>query len=164
MSKGIELAKKLLALKNSSTHESEKAKAEKLLNNILHKYGLSMSNIESDEERDFLFIINAVFPTLFWQCVVNVIGTKVKVYQERNKVWLSCSEVNAIEIKEKYQFYISVYKKELKVFRNAFIQKHRIFSIDGSGKTQTISQEEAAKLANLMKGMEDVSYNKALNG
>ena len=163
MSKGIELAKKLLALKNSSNHESERLKAEKLLTNILQKYGLTMSDIESEQVRAIMFTINPIFEKLFFQCIVNTVGVKVKYGKRGNKIWFDCSEANAVEIKEKYKFYISLYKKELESFQAAFIHKHKIYPIDGGGDSKGLTTEEAIKLSNLMKGMEDASFAKALN-
>lgn len=171
MSNYIELAKKLHALANGGV-SGEKQNAERALNALMQKHGITMEQLEENilDWREFKRpIAHAV---LFHQVAMAVVGNRGRSYREsahnkRSLVYMETTVSEQIEIQTKFDFYLNAYKAEQEALLNAFVMRHNLYNKDSEGKTaDELSMEELqkiAKAANLARGMEHHEYLKALN-
>lgn len=167
--KYIELAKKLNALASGGV-AGEKQNAQKALENLMEKYGISMAELEENTQQWVRFIVTRSTRQLFFQVAMSVIGNRGATYRQHAKIqnilFLEATVAEHIEIQAKYDFYKSALLQEQKTLFRAFVMKHNLYNIDAEGKTMdeltTEELEAIAKAANLARGMEHHAYHKAL--
>lgn len=165
MSKYIELAKKLKALADRGVG-GEKYNAEKKLQSLLQKHGLSMSDIEEEAVCWNQMTIIKEKIKLFHQVSYNVIGKKYKgtaYRRHKNKVAIECTKAQAIEIEAKLNFYWKFYNEELDIFYHAFIQRNQIFAEDGDvAEVKEEDRERQLRMLTMASTIKKSSFNKLL--
>lgn len=165
--KTIELARKLAELAKRGV-DGEKINAEKALQRIMEKYNLTFEDIEEDKKHACYFKFeNLGMRRLLIQTIYSVIGDDYQCYRYgKNQLYLYATASQQIEIEMKWEAYRRSYKKQLKIFYDAFINKNQIFHESASGRDpETMTQadwDEYYRIQDMMKGIEKTKINKAL--
>ncbi len=180
MSNKTELLRKLKKLANEGIG-GEKVSAEKKLNELMNKYGISETELLEDKIETMEFIYHgAEQKRLLIQIIYKVANCK-KFYGyyftksgRKSKISLGADVTSAqkIEIEFLFDFYVKQFEKERSMLMDAFIQKHRLFGVeldenDDENDEPNITPEEKMrirKMSILMSGMEDVSPIRRLEG
>lgn len=168
--KYIDLAKKLHALASGGVY-GEKENAQKALDNLMAKHGITKEQLEENLKNWVSFKVPLAYQQLFFQVAMSIIGDRGVVYRQHvtrhTILFLEVTVAEQIEIQGKFDFYQSALAQEQKALLQAFIMKHNLYNIDSKGKTMDeLSMEELAaiaKAANLARGMDKHQYHKALN-
>ena len=167
--KYLELAKKLAALAGGGV-AGEKLNAQKALDAVMAKYGITKAQLEESTLDWLEFSRPTGYIKLFHQVAMTVIGNRGTMYREhrtnRKAVFLEVTPAEKIEIQGKFDFYLTAFMAEEETLLGAFIMRNNLYNIDSKGKTmEELSMEELAaiaKAANLARGMDAHHYHKAL--
>lgn len=170
-----ERLKKVFALALEGAEGGERETAQALLDKLMKKYGLSISDIEDDipVENEFTYHGNEQRRILM-QTVYKVIGHVDEVYVFSNpntgricrtKFVVFCTPAQSVEIKFLFDFYSALWQKEKDMLLRAFIQKHKLFG-EGSvnSENEKMSDEEVEKVLVMMRGLSDETPRKLLEG
>jgi hypothetical protein len=129
MSKYIELAKKMKALAEKGVG-GEKLNAQRMLEMLLKKHNLSISDIEGEEINEYFFnlktgesqlwqqIVKSVNPEI--KCYGKFLSLDIKRYQIPGNYSIKCTLSEYIEIEAKLSVYQRLYKEEVNIFYHAF--------------------------------------------
>ena len=115
----------------------EKENAQALLEKLCEKYGISLDQIESSDERKtrwFTFLRKPFHRKLLFQCIFKTIpdGDR-KVYRrgippgQTSELGVDCTDAEAIEIELDYSFFSKCFESEIERFYDMFVQKNDIF-------------------------------------
>jgi hypothetical protein len=149
MSKHIELAKKLKALSEKGIG-GEKITAEKMLNDLLKKYNITIEEIEGEKIQDYYFSVSENDFDLFNQIVkcvkysIKVYGRfpikMIKDYSLGGNHSIKCTASEYVEVEAKFSLYKKLYREELKIFYSAFLKANGLL-IDNPNKTEPTPEE-----------------------
>lgn len=169
----IERLKKIRELALRGVPGGEKEAAQALLDKLMKKNGISLSDIEDDTpvENDFTYH-GAEQRRILMQTIYKVMGNVDEVYLSKNSVTgrtcrtkfvVICTPAQAVEINFLFDFYSALWEREKDMFLRAFIQKHRLFGnrVDNI-KSDKMSDEEIEKMLSMMGGLSDVSPHKGI--
>lgn len=171
---------KLSALE-AQGEEYEAAAARVKLEKLCRKYGVSLSSIleaDSDEVSMYEFQIgrSVLLWDLFLRCYYQVVEdvTDRKYIRSRGsaKAEVECTSLEYVDLRCMWDFYSSLYKKELalteKAFALAFVRKHCLYfpseGVEGGGQSELTEEdwELLRRSGSLLRDLTDVSYRKAL--
>lgn len=167
----ISLAKKLKALSDRG-EGGEKENARHQLEKLMGKHGLSFDSLNDDAVHSVVFDVAVKFRQLFVQIVVsvcnnngeNIFGHKAS----KVKMIVDCTNVQAVEIEAKFEFYQKEYSRQLeennRIFYKAFVHKNNIFSNAPSDEKELSERELAdlAKVADMMRNVERAQFHHQL--
>lgn len=164
-----DLAKKLKALADRG-HGGEKTAAAYQLQKLMKKHCISLEEIESESVSDHRFEFKVETKEIFVQVAAMVIGKDVKLYivergnrKVKNKLYVSCTQAQALEIESNYHFYHNDYLKQRKIFTSAYIQKNHLLPPDGGVlRLGELSEEEKRKMKDIANMMDGVHRNTPL--
>lgn len=169
-----ELARKLKAVQALAEQGfgGEKENAQRLLEKLMDKYGVSDKELEAAEvetcwfaysqeiERRLLAqIIYMVTGKGSYGCVGSNGGRKHK------KLGVDCTKAEWFEIKTNYAFFKAALEKELDVFMSAFANKNHLFPETDKRENvpeRKISDEELEKISMMSMGIDQYTLKKAL--
>ena len=114
----------------------ERETAEKKLQALLNKNGLSEEDLSDDKPKYYLFSYQ--FPyrkKLLCQIIYKILGDNgpIQYYRSkgtRNKVGVYCTPAQKLEIDLDFEFYSNIFDEELQTFLLAFIDKQDIYPKD----------------------------------
>jgi hypothetical protein len=167
-----ELLKKLQALAERGVG-GEKETAERKLRELMKKYGIDEINFSEDKLEEFEFkYSNPQEEQLIRQLFFKMFGqdwrSKSYTYRcgkgSKSIRGIECTKAEGVQLQIEYEFYKQLWQEEMKLFWNAFIQKHRIFSMrpeDTKGSDKPLSPEERAEVMR-MSMMMDAMQNKTI--
>lgn len=152
----------LLKLKTMSDR-GERFEAEiarRKLDFLLDKYGLSMDDIiDPDEKKRYSFSYK--YPAekqILVQCIAHVLGdVKVKYYRPRGtkKYELKLTKFQYVQIEDCYSHYVRLWRSEVEVLLQAFIQTHGIVPPPNGSESNNLSYDELEKIRAMMNGIDD---------
>lgn len=169
MDKKKELLKKLQALAERGVG-GEKETAERKLRQLMEKYGIDEMEFAEDKLEEFEFKYkNAQEEQLIRQLFFKMFG---KEWRSRSYTYkwgkgsksirgIRCTKAEGIQLQIEYEFYKDLWREEMELFWNAFIQKHRIFSMrkeDTGGGDEPMTPERKAeilRMSQMMEAMQD---------
>ena len=131
------IKEKLLKLKALAEqgYEGEARSAQKALENMLHKYGLTIKDLCTDtlEWRWIKIGSSKELKTLFLQCYFQALNTSRISYNEcRSEIRIELTAAQYADLMSLFEFHSAQFKKErkrlLKNLTEAYIQKHEIWS------------------------------------
>lgn len=171
MDKKKELMKKLQALAERGVG-GEKETAERKLKQLMKKYGIDKLEFEEDKLEEFEFkYSNPQEEQLIRQLFFKMFGkewrSKSYTYRygkgSKSIRGIECTKAEGIQLQIEYEFYKQLWQEEMKLFWNAFIQKHHIFSIrpEDMGSSEPITPERMAEIMR-MSQMMDAMQNKTI--
>ena len=142
--------------------DGERIAAQSKLTALLKKYGIDISEIESQEikERHFKHHRDADARMVMCQVIVSVRSSKV--FLSKNKC-LAHSHVTYdeyIEILEKYKYFWKLYKEQRLVFNRAFITRNHLYSETNKSCTAKTESERAEdkEVAQMMMSLKKGEY------
>lgn len=140
----------------------EKTNAESLLKKSLKRHGLTMADIEKEQQEK---IIKAYYPNtvaerkLLDHIVAQVANTfGVDMYTHKNKRkyrGFKLTAIEHIEAEAMFSYYKKLLKSETEIFLEAFVNKHHIFPESSEEKeNEDCDFRKLEKITNLMRAME----------
>lgn len=162
----VRQAKGLYQLALRGTPEESKS-AEAKLTELMTKFQITMEEIDSEKEDFFYYKVRPQNKRLFNQVVHSII-LEPKFYTKkwfRGVIIKTTPELDK-QIKEKYKFYVRLYKKEMDLFQKAFINRQDLFHPDAPKRDASeMTPEEWAELMRIieiMSGIQKSPYLKQL--
>ena len=159
-----DLLKKLRELSMRGV-DGERENAQKLFDRLSKKYGISESELDDECITVHQFTFHGAFEKqLLIQIIAKVLNANPDFYnftsnltgrKKRTILGAKCTETQCVEINFLFDFYNTLYQKELEYFLIAFIQKHRLFkeTDENDNETSTLSYEEWLKVRMLAESM-----------
>jgi hypothetical protein len=147
--------------------------ARAMLESLLEKHGLTISDLESEVKTAREFSIRSKAEHQILVQILFMVAEKPDLFGYKNKpkkLYSNLTDLEYLQIKPLVDFHISQYRKELRKFQktllDAYIHKHDLFSHkdsepDSSDKAP-LSYEELKSLLSAMQNLEDVHYRKQL--
>lgn len=171
MDKKKELLKKLQALAERGVG-GEKETAERKMQQLMKKYGIDKLEFEEDKLEEFEFkYSNPQEEQLIRQLFFKMFGkewrSKSYTYRcgkgSKSIRGIECTKAEGIQLQIEYEFYKQLWQEEMKLFWDAFIQKHHIFSMrpEDTGSSEPITPERMAEIRR-MSQMMDAMQNKTI--
>lgn len=166
-----ELLKKIKALAERGVG-GEKESAEKLLSQLMEKYGITEEEISEDTvECEWFRYKDNIQKRLLNQIIYMILGN-VDTYKRaggRHKlIGAYCTAAQRIEIEMNFEFFRNAMEKELKTFYSAFCHKNRLFPPEEMAREtmpeDEVSKLEAMKIGMMMEGMERHTIKKMIEG
>lgn len=163
MSTHVERLKKLQALAmRGAGGEREQARA--ILEKLTKKYGVAVDDLDETEQREYDFTYHGkVQYKLLMQIAYKVINEIPTIYTLkynrsgrtcRTQCRIRCTEAQKTEIEFLFDFYTSLWEKEVDFLLQAYIQKHELFGELKEGQEgKEMSPEDLDKLHNMMRGL-----------
>jgi hypothetical protein len=164
MSKIIELAKKLKALSDRG-EGGEKFNAEMKLKQLMHKYNLTIDDIEDDTILRREFKYKRGQEQIFIQSIRLVVGRKPRVMSYKkgfggyNTFLVDCTQFQFIEVHAIFNFFWPRYQTDLEAFNLAFIYKNRLLPPDAESSDEPATDEEYEKIQKVLKIMDVLDIN-----
>src|SRR5947209_1580497 len=127
--KYIDLAIKLKAMAEQG-EGGEKYNAQKQLDKIMRKYGISKEELNDELRRTVEFIFPKKQHMLFTQIAVSVTGYNRSWWYDKTKKTTIIGEVTKLEeaeIRAKFNFFWKEWEKKQTVYLVAFIHKNQLF-------------------------------------
>lgn len=161
-----DLLKKLRELSMRGV-DGERENAQKLFDRLSKKYGVSESELDDECITVHQFTFHGAFEKqLLIQIIAKVLNADPDFYnftsnltgrKKRTILGAKCTETQCVEINFLFDFYNTLYRKELEYFLIAFIQKHRLYKEtdedDDETSPTTLSYEELLKVRMLAESM-----------
>jgi hypothetical protein len=166
---------KVKALVDKGATEGERAAARTLLNTLLKKYGIKESELEAETLQTRWFeargewekrLLVAVCWGLFKEEFKGR-STYDRVNPEtgrirRNMVGIEMTNAEYIDVAAAFEFYTALYERELTVFQNAFINKHKLFLAVNYVSEGDAGYESALAVKKMAAGLSGETYRKQL--
>lgn len=176
---GLSLAKKLYALAQQGIG-GEKENAEEMLERIMKKYNLTLEDLEIETKKVFIYSYkNKEQKKFLMQVIFSVLGkfSYRELYTSGNhmkyEISLHITDLQHVEISEKYYFFWKAYQEELELFYSAFIQRQKLYrkpepkkETDEEEDEPEMTPDEKTKLwriMQMMSGIERKSITKTIN-
>lgn len=159
-----DLLKKLRELSMRGV-DGERENAQKLFDKLSKKYGISESELDDECITVHQFTYHGAFEKrLLIQIIAKVLNADPDFYsfssnltgrKKRTILGAECTETQRIEINFLFDFYNTLYQKELEYFLIAFIQKHSLYKETDDDETSPseLSDEELLKVSLLAESM-----------
>lgn len=175
MDKIIDKLKKLLALAERG-EAGEARNARRILETELRKHGLTLEDLSSEVRKERIFPYKDTDErAIFIQVLVNVCGSKSEAFKsagyntKRKRLYVDLTDLEYVEILEKFEFFRRQYNKEKKRLLNdlavAFLSKHRLYDKDPNEEKDSnpLSPEDIRRILKLGETLDDVHFYKALS-
>lgn len=146
----IELAKKLKKLAETGVG-GERYNAQKQLDRVMEKHGITKEQLEDDVKVDVVFKIRRHQKRLFGQVLASVIGMNAPAFSYRKApctIFVSMTKVQEAEVRAKFGFYWRAWQDQQELFMRAFIMKNNLYPADGQVRSsdQLTAKEMAETL------------------
>jgi len=146
MEKQIQILKKIKALADKGIG-GEAVNAQKLFDKLLKKHGLSKSDIESEETKDYFFKVKSWDERLLSQiakcvnCDIKVydVTFEVKKHRLAGNILITCTAAEYIEIDQMFDVYSKLLKSEMELFYKAFLKANNLLVTPPKEKLRTIN-------------------------
>lgn len=160
---------KLLTLSRRGI-DGEKVNAATMLQKMLKKHSISISEIDSDirKTRYYHYTTNES-RKIIGQVLFHVLNTdKIYVLRSYKDLSADATDYENVLIKEMIDFHLDNFKREKKKLLNdlseAYVYKHELFSNQPSkkGSDEPIDWERIQRIISLKNNMEDKSFHKRI--
>lgn len=165
--KNIDLLLKLKALAERGVDGEQRAAAEKL-DELMAKYGVAEIDLADDKIEDHIISFkNAWQRQLLIQLVAKINHERDLLQYSagkgsRSTVIFRGTKAEAVRLRVEFEFFSDLWEDEETAFFHAFIQKHQLFRTGPDAPTTEISDEEAERMARMMRSMKDESVTMRL--
>jgi len=168
----IELLKKVNALAKRGV-DGEKESAAQRLEYLMGKYGVTFDMLEADTKKEREFVVLQDQNKFFNQIVYSVCGGVDIFYYEKDKYkkkirkLVTMTEVEFIEVSERFAFFWKKYEEEMKLFYVAFIRKNELTSKPSEDRDERKEPtpeeiEEYLRVRQMMGGIKKYNLQKQL--
>lgn len=141
--------------------ENERDVALRMLNDMLKKHNMSISDLNESNEimREFRYSDDDEKKII--KQVIYSFSHKQEIFQKANsRVKVIFSKFNNIKYAEavlKIDFFINAFREEKKLFIRGFINKNDIFPTDSDGKSQSINELSDKEIEELYRVLDYMS-------
>ncbi|MEK3987439.1 DUF2786 domain-containing protein [Paenibacillus sp. FSL K6-3166] len=170
--KMLEKLKGLKALAERGV-DGEKESAQRMLEKLMEKYGITESDIGAEtveiawfryHDDSELRLLNQILYMVLGDCDFY---SKLGASKRKHKVLGAyCTAAERLEIELNFDFYKRAMQEELKLFYSAFMNKNKLFPSEEKAKATTsgkaLSREEELRLSFMMEGMERRTMTKMI--
>lgn len=161
-----QLAQKVLRLKEAG-RAGEADAAENRLDHLIDKYDLDLNELRAEDEprEDHVWTYKTKWDKkILHQTIASIVGKERAIYRikkgnsnrYRQAFCVACTDAEAVDISERYEYYKDLWREEMRGFMSAFIQKHELVP-PGPG-TKEMSDEELYELLNRIGALSGESY------
>jgi len=168
----IQLLKKLKKLADSGIG-GEKVNAQEMLSELMRKYDISSSDIETDVKELVWFRYGQDIERRLLSQIICMIMGGAATYEYRGssgrkhkKVGVHCSTVECLEIGANFDFYKKALYEEQELFLIAFVHKNQLFPAKGcemeSTEQSSMSKSDIQKITMMMEGMDNHIFCKQI--
>lgn len=165
----VELALKLKALADRGVG-GERYNAQKQLDRIMKRYGITMEMLQDDTRVLVGFKVVRARYTLFLRIGMMVTGMKRTWFKRQRKpsyLYVEVTRAEEAEIRAKYNFYSRVWEEELDIFFHAFAHKNGLYPTDIDedtlrGMQSSLDRVKAAKILMMADNIEKTQYTQQL--
>jgi hypothetical protein len=155
----IERMKKLMELASRGVG-GEKANAREMLERAMRKYGVTESDLGSDERTHRAYKFNGKFQRgLLIQIIAFTCGASIKIFGSKrsaSEVIIEASANEHIEIELLFDAHKKSFDKQCLVFLRAYIHKNQLYPRDSEESDKEYTREEIDELRKMAKMMEGV--------
>ena len=155
--------------------DGEQAVANKVLQKLLKKYNVSLSQLQEEDDNIDVSLFNVrkgIQQKLLRQIAYKVLDTQPDFYcayvgeSQRlspSKLGVKCTKSQAIEIQFLFDFYIKLWETEVDKLMYAFIIKHSLFGTGDVDNTEdSLSLDKLEKILNMVEGLDSKTPYKQL--
>jgi len=157
--------------------DGEAANAKRVLENLLRKYGLTLEQVISEQEKKEKRKFEATrewHKKLLFQCYFYIMNkSKASYWGSGNKIWFELTDMEYAELSNLYEWHKAQLKKEIdKViidFSEAYCIKHNITNHskddDDTEDSKPLTAEEKRRIyrvLSLIESVEDTHYHKQI--
>lgn len=164
-----EIVSKLKALSDRGI-AGEKENATKLLHKLMKKYGISEEELEESQSRTVWITLKNLAERKICCQILYAYFNDAQLWQRnghRTKYWTELTPAQEIEFKYILSTYLDNFYKEQDIFIHAFIQKNRIFPVNGPvtdmSDLSSEEREKAIRASFMAEGIEKTQIRKALS-
>lgn len=172
-----ELLRKIKALAERGVG-GEKESAQKILFRLMEKYGVTETDIETEQVETAWFRYHDEFERRILNQIIYMVTGKMSfgcvgrhTNRSRKNRGIDCTAAERLEIEANYSFFIAAAKEELEIFLTAFASKNRLYpspeknTLPESDKELTPEEKALYLKAGLMAaGMERRTLRKMIEG
>lgn len=161
------LLKKLQALAERGVG-GEKANAQRMLDDMLKKLGLTMEDLIEDPVDVRLIKYKDELQKKFYNQVIASVMGNISIWghkQYKKTLIFEATHTEYIEIKAKCIFFFRDYIRQRQLFYKAYIQKNELYRKNEGEKQEDdkMSEEEYWELMQMMKGIEKKEFRTQLD-
>lgn len=162
-----ELLKKIKALAEQGIG-GEKENAQKLLESLMQKYGITDQDLDDEKIDCFDFKLPKFYNAekLACQVIFSIVGhTKEKGLSKIGKAyWITSTTAEFLEFQAKFEFYSHHFKKDLETYYAAWIQANKIFPVknDSEKNTERKLAAEDLKMLRLARQLDSHEFRKQI--
>ena len=162
MEKHIELAKKLKALAEKGVG-GEAKNAQQMLDKMLKKHNLTLSDIDGDSTNDYYFMATGVNARLFHQ-IVKCVNHNLKVYifpKSKASIYgikanmvITCTAYEFVEIDQMFSVFSRLFKEESEIFYTAFLAANDLLVNPPDSERKSVSDLSPEELEKWRRSQE----------
>lgn len=163
---------KIRSLANGGVAGERKA-AQAMLSKLMRQHGIEDSELDSSEAEVHVFKLlrNGWHPKLAAQIGYSVLGVRdFRVDKKRSRLYITCSNHDAVEISAKLDFYTNAYQEDLAIFHRAFVNKNSLFPPEEMDAVEDgdesllpkMTEEEREKIIKMMRAVDKRHYYQQL--
>jgi len=148
----------------------EAVSAQRKLNLLLEKHGITLDDIVQDQPKTYEFKFNGLYDEkLLYQCYVSIEPQEKGIYDFtrrgrkcRNLVGMKLTPSEYIDFCGLLDYYRKAFAKEMERFYTAFVHKHDLFSTEGreGGNSAKVDPQEVMRMMQMMGALREKSYQK----
>lgn len=158
-----ELLMKLKALAERGV-DGEKINAQKILDKMLEKHGITMEDLEEESVQDHVLFFKLKQRRIVNQIIAWVMGNTNAIYDTNKKTAyiIECTKAQFVEIECKIDIYWKAFEKEQEKLLMAFFIKHGIFGERSNEKPTPEQVKEYMQAKQMSAGIDTVNDFKRL--
>lgn len=161
----LQRLKKIEALAAAGT-AGERANAQRLLNQLCGKYGVTLQEIVAQKKSWHAFKVRGRLERRLFCCVlVHVVQTlHVRHTKTAHEYKCELTTAQAIDVQDCWNHYRTAWREQLADFFTAFVHKNRIFGppADTDCEADEETQTRARRIFELMAGMDSRPWEKRM--
>ena len=156
-----ELLRKLKALADAGV-DGEQKNAQKILERLLDKYDLKLSDLDAAELKEHRFRFTGKQEReILKQICFKVTDGEKRVYSycsgkgSKTEICCECTDTDAIQIRFEFDFYKELWHEELDLFLTAFIAQHQLYDSKPSNAPSKLNPEDRSRIHVMMASLRD---------
>lgn len=155
--------------------EGEKINAEKMLNKMLTKHGLTIEDIDQETPKDRYYKYTSLNSKTIVVQVILKVTNRHEIYGIKNykEVCACVTDYEHVQILEQIDFHLEHFNKErkqfLEDFTNAYVQKHRLYRnipdkeiLKNLSDLSTEEKQAIWRMSNIKECLSNETYTKKL--
>lgn len=153
--------------------DGEKENAQKILEELLKKYDVTLSELESNDEKieNFTFWYKGeaerqILAQIHYKVTDNSTYYRLYKNERLSKTMLrfKCTKSQKVEIEFLFDFYKRLWEEEYQIFLDAFICKHRLFGNGNDSKEDSNPDlDRYERILSMMQSLKEASPLLVLN-